>query len=84
MRPLVFISAVAARHGDNRTRYGNQGEIVLAVVLTEETGEVARAILGHLKNGPTPETRTRVVEECVDAAAVLMALADEIGEGGDL
>ena len=77
MKPMEFVREVTTRHEINVLRYGDQGGLLLVAVLSEEVGEVARAVLDHLKNDGST-TKTSVLRECVDAAAVLMALADEI------
>ena len=77
MKPAEFNKAVIIRHNRNVMRYGDQGGLLLVAVLTEEMGEVSQAMLEHLKN-PGDHSSRRVVEECIDAGAVLMALADEI------
>ncbi len=73
-----FTQAMKEQHAKNYDRYGDQGGFLLCVVLMEEVGEIARAVLDDLKDGPNYFTGQDVVRECVDAAAVLMALADEI------
>jgi len=74
----VFIDQTTEQLEKNQAKWGGQGAERLVVVLTEEIGEVARAVL-EMVTATTPAAalkwRKRAQAEAVDVAAVCAELS---------
>jgi NTP pyrophosphatase (non-canonical NTP hydrolase) len=75
-----FMDLVRGQHRANIKKNGKQDVLLLMTVLIKEVGEVGRAVLEDRLNR-SHITRRNILYECVDAAAVLLAIAEEANDG---
>jgi NTP pyrophosphatase (non-canonical NTP hydrolase) len=67
-----FCDAVRAQAELNYITWGHQSLATLGIVLAEEMGEVARAILQNMHEGQPAD---RILHEAIDTAAVCVTVA---------
>lgn len=77
---LNFFLRVQTRYMQNKKEWGNQTREVVFEVLSEEIGEIARALLNRFKKNQQKDGRVNLEKECVDAAAVLLDIYERAGK----
>lgn len=77
---LNFFLQVQTRYMQNKKEWGDQTREVVFEVLSEEIGEIARALLNRFKTNQLKDGSIDLEKECVDAAAVLLDIYERAGK----